>query len=548
MTSMRKVLGFLAALALGSFALPAAATYYYSLNMCAYGTGCTSPIAMTTASGVSTGTVTAIIKNESPANLTIKSFTLSVPAGSGLTITGATLPSGQTATKTIVGGTLTVKSMSIGVVKSAQYAVTLTVTTTSCANITGNWTAQPWTGSQLNGSKFVMNPVSATHPATTFTPACTVPITITSNPAAGGSASCTPNPVPYNGSSTCSVTSTTPGYAFNTFSGTCSGATCVLSNVTTPQTVVANFTLQSYPVDASVSGGHGSIVPVSQSVPFGSTAQLGLTPDAGYQVGAVTGTCGGLLTGSTAPFTWTTGPVPVNGCSVIASFTPISYTVTTAKLGNGTGNITPLNPGSSSVPFGTTPTFTVTATGGSTLGSVTDNCGPPAGSLSLGIYTAGAVPVGGCTVTATFTLNTLTFQNQPADAFPGSVITDHAIQQSEGQFDQGAIAGRWIARSSWNAGIDGPSDSCSIHGTAVTDSGGFAVFSTLSSTASPNRIGMRPDCFGVGLPLADVEWRVQDQRAYRYPRLHHRNEQGRQPSIRTRTSPTARAIRAWCSD
>jgi hypothetical protein len=503
---MRKVLGFLAALALWSFALPAAATYYYSLNMCAYGTGCTSPIAMTTAGGVSTGTVTAIIKNESPANLTIKSFTLSVPSGSGLTITSATLPSGQSATVSgLPGTTLTVKNMSIGVVKGAQYPVTLTVTTTSCANITGNWTAQPWTGTSLNGSKFIMNPVSATHPATTFQPACTVPITITANPTAGGSASCNPNPVPYNGSSTCSASAAT-GYLFNAFSGDCIGATCALSNVISTKTVVANFTLQSYPVTTSVSSGDttGTIVPTSPNVPYNTTTQLTLTPAAGYEIkpANVTGSCGGSLSGSGPSYTWTTGPVPVNGCSVIASFTPAPQPVSTAKLGNGTGTITPLNPASSSVPFGTTPTFTVTALAGSTLGGVSDNCGgsSSSGPLVGSTYTtAAAVPVGGCTVTATFTLNTLAFQNQPADAFPGSVITDTPFNNPKGNFIKVLLQ---VDGSAAPVGtqVKLDSDACSIHGIANTDSGGFAVFSTLSSTASGSVTGCVLTASATGFP------------------------------------------------
>ena len=414
MTSMRKVVGFLIALPLMAFALPAAATYYYSLNMCAYGTGCTSPIAMTAVNNVSTGTVTAIIKNESPLNLTTKSFTLSVPSGSGLTITDATLPAGQTATKSIQGGTLTVKNLSIGIVKGSTYAVTLTVQTTTCTAISGSWTAQPWTGSSLNGSKFVMYPASATHPATTFAPACTFAITTTVTPSGAGSLTCAPNPVPYNGSSSCTATAGA-GYDFSMFSGACSGATpsCTVTGVKQAVGVTATFTPKNYPVTATVPGGHGSIAPTSPTVPYNTPAQLTVTPDAGYAVGTITSTCGGSLSGSGPTYTFTTGPVPVGGCTVTGSFTPISYTVTTAKTGSGTGTITPLAPASSSVPFGTTPTFTVAAAAGSSIDKVTDTCGL-GGSLSGSTYTAGAVPVGGCTVTAAFITNTLTITSQPS--------------------------------------------------------------------------------------------------------------------------------------
>jgi len=82
-------------------------------------------------------------------------------------------------------------------------------------------------------------------------PAATYPIAANANPAAGGTAGCTPNPVSSGGSSTCTAMANA-GYAFTGWSGACSGANCTLSNVTAAASVTANFSLVSPPAPAGV--------------------------------------------------------------------------------------------------------------------------------------------------------------------------------------------------------------------------------------------------------------------------------------------------------
>lgn len=60
------------------------------------------------------------------------------------------------------------------------------------------------------------------------------------SPLGSGTLTCTPNPVPDGGSSTCTA-SPNLGYVFSQFSGDCSGATCSLNNVTSARAVTANF-------------------------------------------------------------------------------------------------------------------------------------------------------------------------------------------------------------------------------------------------------------------------------------------------------------------
>jgi len=134
-----------------------------------------------------------------------------------------------------------------------------------------------------------------------------------------------------------------------------------------------------------------------------------------------TGTCGGVAgtwtatpwTGSSPgngnPFTLDTPPIPSTTIS------PLCYTVSTAKTGNGT--ITTPN---SSVASGAKPVFTVTpdlynsiASVAGTGCSVTKTTGD--GKFATSTYTAAPVTAN-CTVTANFVPNTLTITSQPTSA------------------------------------------------------------------------------------------------------------------------------------
>lgn len=174
-----------------------------------------------------------------------------------------------------------------------------------------------------------------------------------------------------------------------------------------------------YTATSSVDGsgdGSGTITPASQQVPANTSATFTVSPAAGSSV-AVTSTCGGSLSGST----YTTGAVGSGGCSVTAKFTLISYPVTTATSGNGSGTVSPT---SASVKFGQTTSFTLTPAASSNLGGASDNCGA-GGSLSGNTWTTGPVPVGGCTVTANFTLKTFTVSTSSSGS--GSISPPSAL-------------------------------------------------------------------------------------------------------------------------
>ncbi len=66
------------------------------------------------------------------------------------------------------------------------------------------------------------------------------------------------------------------------------GSTYTISNVTANHSVIVTFGINSYTVNASVPGGHGTATPASQDVDYGGTAALGLAPDPGFYVTRIT--------------------------------------------------------------------------------------------------------------------------------------------------------------------------------------------------------------------------------------------------------------------
>ena len=86
----------------------------------------------------------------------------------------------------------------------------------------------------------------------------------------------------------------------------------------------ASSTQGAYAVTPSVSGSGGAISPAAVvPVQPGETTSFTLTPNSGYSVSAVTGTCGGTLSGTT----YTTNAITAN-CTVIATFAASSGALT----------------------------------------------------------------------------------------------------------------------------------------------------------------------------------------------------------------------------
>ena len=122
----------------------------------------------------------------------------------------------------------------------------------------------------------------------------------------------------------------------------------------------------------------------------GATQSFTLTPDAGYAIGVVGGSCpAGSLSGST----YTTGAITAP-CTVEASFSQLSYTVS-PSAGSG-GSISPNTP--ISIGYGVYLTFNASADPGFRLAEFSGSCG---GSRLGSSFTTEPVTQN-CTVVANF--------------------------------------------------------------------------------------------------------------------------------------------------
>ena len=58
--------------------------------------------------------------------------------------------------------------------------------------------------------------------------------------------------------------------------------------MTTDHSVTANFAIDQHTVNASVNGGHGTVVETTQSIDYGANATIHITPDANYHIASIT--------------------------------------------------------------------------------------------------------------------------------------------------------------------------------------------------------------------------------------------------------------------
>lgn len=175
--------------------------------------------------------------------------------------------------------------------------------------------------------------------------------TWTVTPSSSGNGAINPNTAQtVNDGATATFTLTpNTGYHVDTVGGTCggtlSGNSFTTAPVTASCTVIANFAINTWTVTPSVSGGNGAISPdTAQTVNEGATQAFTLTPDTGYQIDSIGGTCGGNLSGNT----YTTNAVTAD-CTVVASFAVVTDAPTLSMAFSPT-----------SVAAGVTSTLTIT--------------------------------------------------------------------------------------------------------------------------------------------------------------------------------------------
>jgi hypothetical protein len=189
-----------------------------------------------------------------------------------------------------------------------------------------------------------------------------------------------------------------------TLTGTNEGTlpvTVTLIVIRTPYTITVN------------AGANGTITPATGTVNAGTTPTYTVTANTGYSVGSVT-VDGSAVTLTAGAYTF---PDVHAIHTIAATFAINTYTITVNAGANGT-----ITPATGMVNYGTTPTYTVTANTGYSVGSVTVD--GSAVTLTAGAYTFPAVTANH-TIAASFAINTY---NLTYTAGSGGTITGTSPQ------------------------------------------------------------------------------------------------------------------------
>ncbi len=108
----------------------------------------------------------------------------------------------------------------------------------------------------------------------------------------------------------------------------------VISNVQADHNVVVTFAIDTFAITASA-GANGSVSPTSQDVDYGSSAQINITPDAGYHIASISDN------GASQPIN---NPYVISNVqaahNVIVTFATDSYTISASPQPQGAGTIT----------------------------------------------------------------------------------------------------------------------------------------------------------------------------------------------------------------
>ncbi|HEY3276373.1 MAG TPA: hypothetical protein VGJ94_07110 [Syntrophorhabdaceae bacterium] len=137
-----------------------------------------------------------------------------------------------------------------------------------------------------------------------------------------------------------------------------------ISNVTAAHTVVVTFSTDTYPINASVSGGHGSVVPATQTINRGANASITITPESGYNIAGITDN--GVAVTVTNPYTISNVTA---AHTVVVTFSADTYPIN-ASVSGGHGSVAPAT---QSVNRGANASIAITPESGYNIAGITDN-------------------------------------------------------------------------------------------------------------------------------------------------------------------------------
>jgi len=242
--------------------------------------------------------------------------------------------------------------------------------------------------------------------------------TITINSGEGGSISCSPNPVPYKGASSCSIIPKEGHHVVDvTVDGVSKGpiSTYTFDNVTSNHTIQAAFEINKYNITTSASpSGSGALSCAPNPVSHGSTSNCTITPYTGYHITDVK--VDGESKGAISQFSFSN----VTSDHKIDAFFAVNKYKITASANPSVGGSISCNP--VEVDYNSNSTCTITTNTNYILKDVQGTCG---GSLKGNIFSTNPI-VGDCTVVAAFEKISYTFNVDKKGQGSGVIISSPA--------------------------------------------------------------------------------------------------------------------------
>ncbi|MCL5674864.1 MAG: hypothetical protein M1501_03870 [Candidatus Omnitrophica bacterium] len=272
-----------------------------------------------------------------------------------------------TVTASVNGGNGTVSPATQNVTAGNSASITITPNTGyGISSITDNGTSEPITNS--SGETYTINNVTANH---TVVVAFATAYTVTASVSGGnGTVSPATQSVVSGGSASITITPNT-GYQISSITDNGTSMLIanpyVINNVVTNHTVVVTFSIITWTINASVNGGNGTVSPATQTVNYGSSASITITPNAGYGISSITDNGTSEPITNSSGETYTINNVTANH-TVVINFAPL-YTVT-ASVNGGNGTV---SPATQSVVSGSSASITITPNPGYGIQTITDN-------------------------------------------------------------------------------------------------------------------------------------------------------------------------------
>ncbi len=271
------------------------------------------------------------------------------------------------------------------------------------------------------------------------------------------------------------------GYTFSSWGGDGSGSatTCQIT-VTKNMAVTATFTQNQYTLTVSVVGTGCSVtqVPNQATYTYGSSVQLTPVAAAGWTFSGWSG----ALSGSANP-----GSVTITGnTAVTATFTQITYQVSFASIGGGSGSSTspagsPTYNAGSVVPISAIPASGYSFSSWSTIGSITI-ANPTSASTTATINGAG-------TITAVFTQNSYSLSINTVGS--GSVSKNQTTYHYGDGVQLTATPSNGYVFSGWTGDLTGLANP-----TTITITGNMAVTTTFTQSAYSVSVTVLPSGAG----------------------------------------------------